>query len=145
MGAGPPLPPRRITSATIAKLQRVETLLVLLGRRIHLLDAVEPCYVCLGPRRAVAEILLFVTLSQLGESLPLEVARGFAGFGVVLVLGIVVRTVIEQLWIDLHKQLHGVVHHAVDSADYVSYDGRDRKKYVSLKSIGDNIPVPVTL
>ena len=75
-------------------------------------------------------------ISLLCQPLPLALTGPFAGLGAVLQLGVLMRAVVEQLWIDLHKQLHGVVYHTV----YSSKMGSAR---AMLKQHSKFVPIPM--
>lgn len=57
---------------------------------------------------------------MVGEGFPFVFSSELACFGVVLVFGVVVRAVVEELRVDFHEEFHGVVDHAVDCSGVVS-------------------------
>ena len=110
---GPAIPP-----VPVLQLQRIQSLLVILGR-IHLVDARQrarghPWWRGLAPRgRRVGG---FPPVGLILNGGPFPLAQCLSRGGAVLLLRVLVRAIVKELGVDLHEQLHGVVNHAVDSS-----------------------------
>lgn len=61
--------------------------------------------------------ILLHLLGQLGKAVPFRLAVRFDRFGVVLLFGVLMRALVEELWVHFHEKLHGVVNHTVNGAE----------------------------
>ena len=68
-------------------------------------------------RRVSVGLHLF---GELAEAVPFRLSIGFHCVRVVLLLRVLVRALVEELWIDFHEEFHCVVHHAVNCPNNMS-------------------------
>jgi len=107
-------------TASILKLQRIEPLLVVLGCRIDFINARQRAP--LGTGWYLADAVAQRRPSLIGlfaECCPFALSQRLPFSRTVLLLRVVVRTVVEKLWVDFHEELHGIVHHAVNGSTRV--------------------------
>lgn len=98
----------------LLQLQGVQPLLALVGHGLHLVDRLG--HIKSGRWWWGGNAILPI-LGLLFNHIPPVCARLFALVCVVLVLCVIVRAFIEELRVDLHEHLHGIVHHAVDCSE----------------------------
>jgi hypothetical protein len=97
------------------QFQRVEPLLIILAL-IHLSDTVRGL--------ALASLVF--------DGLPLSFSESLSCGSIILLLSIIMRAVIKELWIDFHEKFHGIVYHAMDGSNCVSFVGYMREMRCSL-------------
>lgn len=115
-----------LSAVAILQLEGVQPLLVVFGA-VGLVDARHG--VGAGPVGSAA-VNLLPAIGLLRDGGPFPLADGLSGRGAVLLLGVLMRAVVEQLGIDFHKQFHGVINHAMDSSV------GEKKKRFSIFAIG---------
>ena len=92
-----------------------DRVLIYARRRIDLLSS------GVGRRRQSYGHGRAVPSGLLGKAVPFILAFCFNLIGVVLRLGVFVGALIEELGVDLHEKLHGVVDHAMDCSTEGQY------------------------
>lgn len=101
-------------SRFIVKLQGIQSLLTILCR-VGFVGSSAEVHACAVLAETVLHLIgLFLQL------VPLVLSGLFTSASTVLELVVILRTIIEELWIDFHEKLHGVVHHAVYCSASVS-------------------------
>jgi hypothetical protein len=93
-------------------LERIQPLLAFIRHGLNLVDGLRD--VEHGRRWGRSAVLPHGRL--LFDHVPPIFAGLLSLIGAILVLRVFMRALIEELWVDLHKHLHSVVHHAVDSS-----------------------------
>ena len=96
----------------LLNLERIQPLLAFIRHGLNLIDGLRD--VECGRRWGRSAILPHGCL--LFDHVPPILAGLLPLIGAILVLGVFMRALIEELRVDLHKHLHSVVHHAVDSS-----------------------------
>jgi len=62
------------------------------------------------------EFAILTILGHVGKTFPFLLTIALLLFCIVLLFGIIMTAVIEELGIHLHEELHGIVHHTVNRA-----------------------------
>lgn len=119
-------------------LQGVQPLLAFVGHGLDLVDGLGDVEGGRGGGRSA--ILPHGRL--LFDHVPPILASLFPLIGAVLVFGVFMRALIEELGVNLHEHLHGIVHHAVDSSGVQT---RVRQVVEWDENSGSYLPVPMAL
>ena len=123
-----------VSLIVVLELQGIQPLLVIIGSVL-----VKPRQaVCRRAVDAVGWPVGFPSVRLLGDECPFSLPRRLSCTGAGLLLRVFVGAVVKELGVDFHKQLHGVIDHAVDRPASVS-------AHTSRLQTGVHIPIPVAL